>query len=231
MPVIGPNPLRRCPYPRQATNHCLIHQRQLSAFARWHSLRKSCTPMRLGIIGSAHPKAAGSTPGAATHTRRRQLRLAPLDQPWRVRRDIDCGHVGCVPGRRCLYRGRAHSSYDRPAAQLLAAGLFQHVPQRASGLFSNPPGCLGRHFVHMGCGGFVGALWPVTEQGALAFARAFYQFLVQEYPISEAIRLARQRVRQEFPNDPTWLAYRCFADPMARIGTLQVGNKSTDRTT
>ena len=35
--------------------------------------------------------------------------------------------------------------------------------------------------------------------------------------IGEAIQLARRRVREQFPSDPTWLAYRCFADPMARV--------------
>jgi CHAT domain-containing protein len=84
-------------------------------------------------------------------------------------------------------------------------------------------GAWGARLVHMGCGGFVGALWPVTDRAAMAFARAFYEFLVQDCRISEAILLARQRVREEFPDDPTWLAYRCFADPMARIEPLHRG--------
>jgi hypothetical protein len=78
-------------------------------------------------------------------------------------------------------------------------------------------GAWGARFVHLGCGGFVGALWPVTDQAAMAFARAFYELLTHQCPIGEAVRLARQQVHEQFPNDPTWLAYRCFADPMARI--------------
>jgi hypothetical protein len=36
-------------------------------------------------------------------------------------------------------------------------------------------------------------------------------------PIGEAVRSARRRVRDLYPNDPTWLAYRCYADPIACI--------------
>jgi hypothetical protein len=31
------------------------------------------------------------------------------------------------------------------------------------------------------------------------------------------VRVARVRVREQYPGDPTWLAYCCFADPMARV--------------
>jgi serine/threonine protein kinase len=76
-------------------------------------------------------------------------------------------------------------------------------------------GSWGARLVQLGCGGFVGSLWPVTDRAALAFARAFYQSLSQGRPIGEAIWQARQQVRSSFPNDPTWLAYCCFADPLA----------------
>jgi type VI secretion system protein ImpC len=90
-------------------------------------------------------------------------------------------------------------------------------------------GAWGAHFVHMGCGGFVGALWPVTDQAALAFARAFYELLSERYPIGEAVRVSRQRVHELFPNDSSWLAYRCFADPMARVEPLPFGDEPTNR--
>jgi hypothetical protein len=78
-------------------------------------------------------------------------------------------------------------------------------------------GSWGAHLVQLGCGGFIGALWPVSDRAAVAFARAFYEELLWNRPLGEAVRLARLRVREQFPGDPTWLAYRCFADPMARI--------------
>jgi type VI secretion system protein ImpC len=88
-------------------------------------------------------------------------------------------------------------------------------------------GAWGARFVQMGCGGFVGALWPVTERAALAFARAFYEAIARGCPIGDAVRIARQRVRERFPDDPTWLAYRCFADPMARVEPLPGANSVT----
>jgi CHAT domain-containing protein len=78
-------------------------------------------------------------------------------------------------------------------------------------------GSWGARLVQLGCGGFLGALWPVTDKAAVAFARSFYKSLVQSAPLGEAVRRARQCVRERYPNDPSWLAYCCFADPMARI--------------
>jgi hypothetical protein len=68
--------------------------------------------------------------------------------------------------------------------------------------------------VQAGGGAFVGALWPVTERGAVAFAREFYAALAAGVPIAHAVQQARLRIRQK--DDPTWLAYRCFANPLAR---------------
>jgi RNA polymerase sigma-70 factor (ECF subfamily) len=78
-------------------------------------------------------------------------------------------------------------------------------------------GSWGAHLVRLGCGAFIGALWPVSDRAALAFARAFYDQLTSRRPLGEAVRLARLRVREQFPGDPTWLAYCCFADPTARF--------------
>jgi hypothetical protein len=78
-------------------------------------------------------------------------------------------------------------------------------------------GSWGAHLVHLGCGGFVGTLWPVNDRAALAFAHAFYELMSEGLPIGEVMLRARQQVRKLHPNDPTWLAYCCFADPMARL--------------
>jgi type VI secretion system protein ImpC len=81
-------------------------------------------------------------------------------------------------------------------------------------------GAWGAQFVQLGCGGFLGTLWPVTDRAAASFARAFYESLARGLPLGEAVRLARIQVRGQYPQDPTWLAYCCYADPMARVGCL-----------
>jgi CHAT domain-containing protein len=78
-------------------------------------------------------------------------------------------------------------------------------------------GSWGARLVLLGCGGFIGSLWPVTDTAALAFARAFYGELIRGCAIGEAVARARREVREAFPGDPTWLAYCCFADPMAQL--------------
>src|SRR5262249_2589124 len=57
-------------------------------------------------------------------------------------------------------------------------------------------------FVQLGCGGFVGSLWPVTDEGALSFAKEFYRALIDGMPIGEAMVKARLAVRRLHPNDP-----------------------------
>jgi CHAT domain len=78
-------------------------------------------------------------------------------------------------------------------------------------------GSWGAEFVRLGCGGFVGTLWPVTDRAASVFAQAFYRSMFEGRSIGEAMLRARKQVRESYPNDPTWLAYSCFADPLARI--------------
>jgi hypothetical protein len=78
-------------------------------------------------------------------------------------------------------------------------------------------GSWGARLVELGCGGFVGTLWPVTDEAAFVFAQAFYELMAQGLPIGEVMLRARERVHLRFPDDPTWLAYCCFADPWARI--------------
>ena len=46
----------------------------------------------------------------------------------------------------------------------------------------------------------MGTLWPVTDRAAAAFAQAFYEWMRQGLPIGEAMRRARQRVRERYPN-------------------------------
>jgi hypothetical protein len=57
----------------------------------------------------------------------------------------------------------------------------------------------------------------VTDRAASIFAQTFYRSMIEGRPIGEAMVRARLRVHECHPNDPTWLAYCCFANPLARI--------------
>jgi CHAT domain-containing protein len=78
-------------------------------------------------------------------------------------------------------------------------------------------GSWGARLVELGCGAFIGTLWPVTDEAAVAFAEAFYLRLINGAPIGEAVWQARHAVRDRYPNDPTWMAYCCYADPLAKM--------------
>lgn len=62
---------------------------------------------------------------------------------------------------------------------------------------------------------FVGTLWSVSDRAAYTFSKTFYAHLLAGIPIGEAARLARAEVRNM--NDPSWLAYTVFADPLAKV--------------
>jgi hypothetical protein len=67
-------------------------------------------------------------------------------------------------------------------------------------------------------GAFVGALWEVDDNLALTFARSFYTaLLLDNQPLAEAFRLAREEIRLASPNNSTWLAYVLYADPECRV--------------
>jgi RNA polymerase sigma factor (sigma-70 family) len=104
----------------------------------------------------------------------------------------------------------------RRAAPLI---FFNSCHSGRTGFSLTRLGSWAAQFVHLGCGGFVGTLWQVTDRAASAFAQAFYEGMRQGLPIGEVMLRARQHVRDRYPNDPTWLAYCCFADPMARVET------------
>lgn len=79
-----------------------------------------------------------------------------------------------------------------------------------SGLGGWPKALLGA-----GAGAFIGSLWAVKDKKARSFAKTFYESFLGGQPIGEAVRQARLRLRDEFPGDPTWLAYTVFANPLA----------------
>jgi CHAT domain-containing protein/tetratricopeptide (TPR) repeat protein len=79
-------------------------------------------------------------------------------------------------------------------------------------------GCWAAELLRLGCGAFIGTLWRVSDGAALAFATSFYEAVQEGHcGIGEAVRRARRAVRERFPGDTTWLAYTCFASPLAPL--------------
>lgn len=68
---------------------------------------------------------------------------------------------------------------------------------------------------------FVGALWEVHDELAVAFSNHFYDRLAAGDTLGEAMRAARAHLRDLDPINPTWLAYTLYGDPNAsvQIGT------------
>jgi nucleoside phosphorylase len=68
------------------------------------------------------------------------------------------------------------------------------------------------------CGAFLGPRWSVDSGRAYHFARTFYDALVDDgLPLGAAVQHARQVVRSEAPEDPTWAAYTLYGHPNARV--------------
>lgn len=64
---------------------------------------------------------------------------------------------------------------------------------------------------------FVGALWEVHDELAVAFSKHFYDRLAEGDTLGEAMRAARAHLRALDPVNPTWLAYTLYGDPNAKV--------------
>jgi CHAT domain len=73
-------------------------------------------------------------------------------------------------------------------------------------------------FIDADCGCFIGSMWKVRDQSARSFAVAFYESLSRGQSIGQAARQARLSIKA--PDDPTWLSYTVYSNPMTRLATL-----------
>jgi hypothetical protein len=93
----------------------------------------------------------------------------------------------------------------------------------AKGL-SNPPGSvegLADAFLEAGAQLVVGAQFEASNAGACAFASRFYESALAGKTIGEALREARQHVRNVPEFGPTWACYLLYGDPSLRLGLQQ----------
>ena len=79
----------------------------------------------------------------------------------------------------------------------------------------------GPTLLERGAGGYVGALWPVGDAGAMRFAEAFYREVERRIAssgraeIADILRTLRQQ--PEAAADPTWMAYVFYGRPEAAL--------------
>lgn len=91
-----------------------------------------------------------------------------------------------------------------------------HSSRQAWGL--NGLGGWPTRLLSAGAGLFLAPWWRVSDDLALEFAKTFYQELLKGQTVAEAVRLSRLAIRRT--GDPTWVAYRIYAHPNARVSLL-----------
>lgn len=84
-----------------------------------------------------------------------------------------------------------------------------------SGVALTGAGGWAHRFIQAGAAAFVGTYWSVSDAPACRFAKEVYSRLVTGIPIGIAVKEARAAIRT--PDDPTWLAYTLFANPLAAV--------------
>ncbi len=89
------------------------------------------------------------------------------------------------------------------------------VGQRAMSL--TDIGGFAHKFLWAGAAAFVGAHWAIDDEVAYDFAQEFYARVLKGEAIGQATRASRLKVKDDYPGDPTWLAYTVFADPFATL--------------
>lgn len=72
-------------------------------------------------------------------------------------------------------------------------------------------------FLKCGSGAFIGTLWEVRDTSARMFSEAFYAELMQGETLGRAMQVARTKLRNANPGDPTPLAYTLYGNPLARL--------------
>ena len=76
---------------------------------------------------------------------------------------------------------------------------------------------ISRELIEMGVRAVVAAGWAVRDDAALAFARVFYQQLLDGQPFGRALQAARYETWQQYPDCNTWGAYQAYGDPDFRL--------------
>ena len=88
---------------------------------------------------------------------------------------------------------------------------------QTTGYLAKPAEGLASAFVYGGAPACIGALWPVYDQGAADFAVEFYNRLLEGNRVGQALRLAREEIRRQRPDEITWASYILYGDPTFQL--------------
>ncbi len=106
---------------------------------------------------------------------------------------LNCCHIGQVGPEAPARAGAGALPYNRLAASV------------------------SRELIEMGVRAVVAAGWAVRDDAALAFARVFYEQMLEGQTFGRALQEARNRTWQQFPDCNTWGAYQAYGDPDFRL--------------
>jgi hypothetical protein len=90
-------------------------------------------------------------------------------------------------------------------------------PQKVGRFLQQPAEGLASSFIYGGALGCIGALWPVYDRPAADFAVEFYNLVLEGHMIGEAMRVARSKIRDKYPNQITWASFVLYGDPTYRL--------------
>ena len=74
-------------------------------------------------------------------------------------------------------------------------------------------------FLYGGALACVGSLWPIYDKPAAEFGLEFYRKALEGYMLGEAMRIARVKVKQSFPEQVTWAAFVLYGDATFRLAS------------
>lgn len=72
---------------------------------------------------------------------------------------------------------------------------------------------LAASFLYAGAVACLGSTWPVHDAPASHFAIVFYQLVLEGYVIGEAVRRARNAVKEKYPDHITWATFVLYGNP------------------
>ena len=102
---------------------------------------------------------------------------------------INCCHLGKITGSQRPYLGRRYH---------LAANLATQ-------------------FIEQGAKAVIAAGWAVNDDAASTFAGSFYSSFFRGATFGDAVKDAREKTQDKYPQFNTWGAYQCYGDPDYRF--------------